>query len=170
MLFSQNMCFFKKPKPAPATLSISSPVSRPFDYEKVFSSGRPIPPHNGSNSKLASVNYLAEPAKVYTAKHLEEPTIPYADPQPTWNHRRSSSLSRTETSSSSRTAKHSPQQTQRKARFWTRRKGSYKGTLFRNAGIDVDGSLKLEYEEIRDTDWGEPDEWLPRERRPRYWQ
>jgi hypothetical protein len=31
--------------------------------------------------------------------------------------------------------------------------------LFKHGGLDLRGRLRLEYEEIEDVDWGEPDEW-----------
>ena len=173
MLFSENMCFFKKPKPFPPVLNISEPIPRPFDYEKALGSNIHIMPSEQSQNEPALFNGLAQPAKVYAAKHSEEPITPWPNAQPTWNNSRPVPQSVTRTSSTSSTfsaIKKESQQTERKVGFWRRPQKLSKGALFRNKGLDENGCLKSEYEEIRDTDWGEPDEWLPRERRPRYLQ
>ncbi|MCJ1328056.1 hypothetical protein MMC10_004731 [Thelotrema lepadinum] len=167
------MCFFKKPKPFPPVLDISAPIARPFDYEKASGSKVSTMPSEGSESKSTVFNGLTQPPKVYAAKPLEEPITPWPNAQPTWNVSRSLSQSMTRTSSTSSTfstMKKDLRQTQKKPSFWLRRQKLSKATLFRNKGLDENGRLKPEFEEIRDTEWGEPDEWLPTERRPRYLQ
>ena len=92
----------------------------------------------------------------------------YANPQPVSNDHWSFSTSRTRTSSFSSLTKDSPEQSPQRLGFWKRCRNLNKGSLFRNAGLDENGELKSEYVETQDVDWGVPDEWLARERRPIY--
>jgi len=42
--------------------------------------------------------------------------------------------------------------------------------LFKNAGLDEHGRLKLDYEDLSDEqNWGEPDEYTGHQRRPSMW-
>ena len=58
---------------------------------------------------------------------------------------------------------------QRKPSVWTHNTDGSKRHMFKNAGCDERGRLKLDYEELPDVDWGMADEWMPPARRPSQW-
>lgn len=158
MLFSQNKCFFKRQKPVPPTLDLQS-TSGSFSDQETLHSTKPRPPYEMICTTVTVSNEPTQPPKAYAAKP-SAPPIPHCHPQPVWTRQWSNFESKTWTPSLSGTSSRSSQQSSQGPHFWAYRKKSEKGSLFRNAGLDENGQLKSEYEEIQGADWGEPDEWL----------
>lgn len=197
------MCFGKKTPKSPF-LSISGPISVPFDYEK-----HPLAPWQNTYSTHVPQPIPTPPPKVYSTQHGYGNTpkpVPTFDthwrqPDPQ-SQRKESSASSFYSRKESLASQYSRKESfgnwgrfQRKgtaASLWSplnrtetggsrmksplsqskKRKLPTKGgkTLFRNAGLDEHGRLKLDYENLADEpDWGEPDEYVEQQRRPSVW-
>jgi hypothetical protein len=171
MLFSENMCFFKRPKPVPAPiLEISGPVPKYHDYETAPQPAKPfVPPYERSYSvHTVNLSAPAPPPKIYHTKQSLTPSMPQPE-QPVWNSKWSFAGSRVNSIDYGKaSAKHTPKE--RKHSLWTHHHNGEKRTIFKNAGLDEKGRLKLDYQELDDTDWGEPDDYVPFERRPSAWR
>ena len=169
MLFSENMCFFRRQKPIPQPIiNISAPLPRVESWEKAPVQFNPVAPYERSYSVHTVSNAPMVPPKAYSHKHSLRPDMPQPEVQPVWN--RQWSFAGDELRTSSSAAPGRAGQKQRKPSIWTPHSNGEKRRMFSNAGFDEEGRLKLEYEEVQDTDWGEPDDYLPIERRPSYWQ
>ncbi|MCJ1245254.1 hypothetical protein MMC30_002457 [Trapelia coarctata] len=197
------MCFGKK-TPSTPLLSISGPISVPFDYEK-----HPLAPWQNAYSTHVPQPIPTPPPKVYSMQHGYSNTpkpVPNFDTH--WRQPDPQSQRKESSASSYYSRKESlASQYSRKESFgnWSRfqRKGTaasvwsplnraetggsrmksplspskkwklpMKGgkNLFRNAGLDEHGRLKLDYENLSDEpDWGEPEEYVGHQRRPSVW-
>ena len=201
---TSTMCFGKK-APSTPLLSISGPISVPFDYEK-----HPLEPWQNTYSTHVPQPIPTPPPKVYSVQHGYSNT---PKPVPTFDMNwREPQHERKESSASSIYTRKGSYASQyaRKESFgnWSRfqRKGTAASlwnpltrtetggsriksplarsktwdlptkagkNLFRNAGLDEHGRLKLDYENLADEpDWGAPDEYVSNaggQRRPSVW-
>ena len=164
MLFSQNMCFFKKPKPVPQPiLQIGEPMSQPFDYS------HPIPPYHYEYQPLPVNSVPLPPPKTYRTKYALSPAPPSAGPRDWRYEEKQRARAPSQSISPPNTAAASTEQPtrRRKGSIWSPKSSTKK--FFRNAGLDENGRLKSEYEQIGDTDWGEPDVYAPTYKKPSAW-
>jgi hypothetical protein len=152
----RKMCFGKKPKSesasAPAIFSISAPTSQPFDYEK-----NPLPPWQATFLETHTIDHENIPdPKVYHTKY-PPPQFPQHFPvaESDWSGVRT----RCGSDASSTSTVEEP-----KKHKWfasTRR-------LFRNRGLDENGNLKNDYQDIVDDDWGTPDAYTSKSNQPKW--
>ena len=197
MLFSEGMCFFKKPKPVPRAMQISAPIPTKYDVNAGV-----VPPYQRTYAVHTVGSVPLPPPKVY---HTKEPLpAPGAGPPPGIFDNYWEFGNRTAPTTAARV--HLPAAPNRRGvppplpppppphRFEppapAPRKGSLarlgigkgakprresrpqrdpgdKRTLFRNAGLDERGRLKLDYVEIGEDgdEWETPDEYYSRSER-----
>ncbi|MCJ1406272.1 hypothetical protein MMC19_000337, partial [Ptychographa xylographoides] len=130
-------------------MSISAPMSTPFDYEKLA----PIPPWQNPYSTHAPQPVPIPPPKRTVTKSTYIPKrVPIFDAN--W---RDAPPSPRFVAQEMATKAESPISPSKK---WLRLSPTMRQKLFRNAGTDERGRLKLDFEELEDTDWGEPDEYF----------
>ena len=198
------MCFGKKNPRSPSKMSISGPVSVPFDYEK-----HPLAPWQNAYSTHIPQPVPTPPPKALSTKYGSGNTpkpVPNFDAN--WRQPEPQSQRKESSASSYYSRKGSlASQYSRKESFGNWGRFQRKGTaatvrgplqrtetggsrmkwplspskkwklptvgsnrLFKNAGLDEHGRLKLEYEDLSgEPDWGEPDEYTGHLRRPSMW-
>lgn len=201
---ASTMCFGKKTPQSPSKMSISGPISIPFDYDK-----NPLSPWQNAYSTHVPQPVPTPPPKDISTRYGYANTpkpVPTFDAN--WRQPEPQSQRKESYASSYYSRKESlASQYSRKESFgnWARfqRKGTAASVftppprtktggsklksplspskkwklptmggkrLFRNAGLDEHGRLKLDYEDPSDQpDWGEPDEYRGPERRPIVW-
>ena len=189
MLFSEGMCFFKKPKPMPRAMVISAPIPQKYDIPNGV-----LPPYHQTYEVHTITAIPLPPPKVY---HTKDPMPPPRAPPGLFNdyweygnRTQPAVAAPVSVPAAPRMRPHPvppvPNMEQPAAAppIATGRKGSLahvvrgrkpshfpgggergaKRTLFRNAGLDERGRLKLEYVEVGDDgdEWETPDEYYSR--------
>ncbi|MCJ1479632.1 hypothetical protein MMC13_008318 [Lambiella insularis] len=145
-----RMCFGKKPTAPPRAMYISAPMSVPFDYEKnpihpwqnpySTHAPRPVPPPIQKRAFTKST-YHPKPVPIFDSDwrnqqtHFERQWHEKEEPKPK-----------------------SPLSPSIK---WLRLSPTTRLKLWKNAGVDESGRLKLDFEELADPDWGEPEGYSP---------
>jgi len=155
-------------------LSISNPIPICFDYEK-----NPLPPALNdystnfakpiATSPSSTVFSDASSIKSHKSSNRNSPEpVPYVETSyvETYWRQPGNQQKQPEKKESKRwPSKSSPSPSSKGSSVTVPLVGKLKDSMFRNAGLDEHGRLKLDYEAVREDDWGTPEGY----RRPSIW-
>jgi len=154
------MCFGKKKSASsPTKLVISSPIPIPFDYEK----NAPLPTSSKKHSPHISAPIPIPSPQSFSSQYSYTST-PEPVPVPHW--RQPANPKQPEKKESRKwLSKTNTSQISTRPAVTVPLVGKLKGSMFRNAGLDEHGRLKIDYEALGEADWGTPEGY----RRPSVW-